>query len=385
MSMKPSRVVPVTKTRVLAVAAATVVTLAAADRLVGPSVSAQRPAAPSFQVDPFWPKMPPQWTIGQVAGLAVDSRDHVWIIQRPWSVQDDEKAQNPEAPCCTPAPPVMEFDQAGNFIQGWGGPGQGYEWPADEHAIHVDAKDNVWISSAGGPRLRERTENQILKFTRTGKFLLQVGRRGMSKGSLDTENFNNAADIYVYAKTNEVFIADGYVNRRVIVIDADTGKFKRMWGAYGNRPDDSAPNGPAYDGPGPQQFNLVHGIRVSDDGLVYVAERRNNRMQVFTTDGKFVREIFVERKTKLLGTAFSVAFSPDPSQQFLYLADAGNGLVHIYERGSLDELGRFGRIGRYAGQFVFLHNLATDSQGNVYTAEVGNGRRVQKFIRGGAR
>lgn len=367
----------------IAVAAALLAGLAGAERLLERRAGAQRRAsAPSFQVDPFWPKMPPQWTIGQVSGLAVDARDHVWIIQRPWSVEDDEKAQNPEAACCTPAPPVMEFDQAGNFIQGWGGPGEGFEWPADEHAIHVDYKDNVWISSAGGPRLRERKENQILKFTRSGKFLMQIGRRGMSKGSLDTGNFNNAADIYVYPKTNEVFVADGYVNRRVIVLDADTGTFKRMWGAYGNTPDDSAPNGPLYDGPGAQQFNLVHGVRVSADGLVYVAERRNNRMQVFTTEGKFLREIFVERKTKLLGTAFSVAFSPDPQQQFLYLADAGNGQVHIYDRGSLTEVGKFGRIGRYAGQFVFLHNLATDSKGNVYAAEVGNGHRVQKFVAG---
>ena len=154
----------------------------------------------------------------------------------------------------------------------------------------------------------------------------------MSKGSLDTDNFNNAADIHVYAKTNEVFVADGYVNRRVIVLDADTGAFKRMWGAYGNAPDDAAPNQPSDEGPGAQQFNLVHGVRVSDDGLVYVADRRNNRMQVFTIDGKFQRELFVERKTKLLGTSFSVAFSPDPRQEYLYLADAGNGRVHIYDR-----------------------------------------------------
>ena len=368
-----------TRLRWLAVGVSIFVGLAGLDRRI--EVLAQQSAsAPGFQVDPFWPTIPPQWTIGQVAGLAVDSRDHVWILQRPWSVQDDEKAQNPEARCCTPAPPVMEFDQAGHFVQGWGGPGEGFEWPADEHAIHVDYKDNVWISSAGGPRLRERTENQILKFTRDGKFLLQVGRRGMSKGSLDTANFNNPADIFVYPKTNEVFVADGYVNRRVIVLDADSGAFKRMWGAYGNVPDDTAPNGPAYDGPGPQQFNLVHGVRVSGDGFVYVAERRNNRMQVFTTDGKFVREIFVERKTKLLGTAFSVAFSPDAQQQFLYLADAGNGQVHVYDRRSLNEVSRFGRIGRYAGQFVFLHVVATDSKGNVYTAEVGNGHRVQKFV-----
>jgi DNA-binding beta-propeller fold protein YncE len=329
--------------------------------------------------------MPSQWILGQVAGLAVDAGDHVWIIQRPWSLNDDEKAGNPDAACCTPAPPVMEFDAAGNYIQGWGGEGAGYEWPKDEHTIFVDYKDNVWISSAGGPRLRERTENHILKFTRAGKFLLQVGHRGASKGSLDTENFNNAADIYVYPKTNEVFVADGYVNRRVIVLDADTGKFKRMWGAYGNKPDDTAPNTPRDDGPGAQQFNLVHGVRVSDDGLVYVADRRNNRMQVFSIDGTFQREIFVERKTKLLGTSFSVAFSRDPQQQYLFLADAGNGRIHIYNRRTLEEVGGFGRIGHYAGQFVFLHNVSIDSKGDVYTAEVGTGRRVQKFVRQGAR
>jgi sugar lactone lactonase YvrE len=179
-----------------------------------------------------------------------------------------------------------------------------------------------------------------------------------------------------------VFVADGYVNRRIIVLDADTGTFKRMWGAYGNTPDDAAPNKLADDGPGPQQFNLVHGVRVSNDGIVYVADRMNNRMQVFTIDGTFQREIFIERKTKLLGTSFSVAFSPDAAQRYLYLADAGNGRVHIYDRKTLAEVGSFGRIGRYAGEFIFLHNVAVDSKGNVYTAEVGNGRRVQKFLLG---
>jgi len=350
-----------------------------AERFVERSAVAQR-RAPSFQVDPMWPKMPKPWILGQVSGLDVDARDHVWIIQRPWSLNDDEKKKNPEAECCSAAPPVMEFDAAGNYLQGWGGDAPEYEWPKDEHTIHVDYKGNVWISSAGGPRLRERTENQILKFTQAGKFLFQVGHRGKSQGSLDTANFNNAADIYVYPKTNEVFVADGYVNRRIIVLDADTGAFKRMWGAYGNTPDDAAPNRLADEGPGPQQFNLVHGVRVSKDGMVYVADRMNNRMQVFTIDGKFQREIFVERKTKLLGTSFSVAFSPDAAQEFLYLADAGNGRVHIYDRKTLEEVGRFGRIGRYAGEFIFLHNLAVDSKGNLYAAEVGTGRRVQKFL-----
>jgi DNA-binding beta-propeller fold protein YncE len=282
----------------------------------------------------------------------------------------------------------MEFDNAGNYVQGWGGaPADGaYEWPLDDHTVHVDYKGNVWISSAGGPHLKDKTENFILKFTRQGKFLMQIGRRGMSKGSLHTDNFNNAADIYVYPKTNEVFVADGYVNRRVIVLDADTGKFKRMWGAYGNRPDDSASKEFAGEGPGPQQFNLVHGVKVSNDGLVYVNDRRNNRLQVFTIEGKFQREIFVNRKTKLLGTSFATAFSPDPQQTWLYLTDAGNGKVHIYERRTLEEVGSFGRIGRYAGEFIFMHNLATDSEGNVFVAEVGNGRRVQKFlIRQGSR
>jgi DNA-binding beta-propeller fold protein YncE len=345
-----------------------------------PAAGQPAPAVPGYRVDPAWPKMPSRWVLGQVSGVAVDSRDHVWVLQRPWSLTNDEKAVNADAACCFPAPPVMEFDAAGNYVQGWGGPSDGYEWPEDEHAIHVDYKDNIWISSAGGPRLSTRKENQILKFTRSGKFLLQIGRRGMSRGSADTANFNNAADIFVYARTNEVFVADGYINRRVIVLDADTGAFKRMWGAYGKPPDDGASNEPRDEGPGAPQFNLVHGIRVSDDGLVYVADRRNNRVQVFTIDGAFEREIFVERKTKLLGTAFSVAFSPDPAQQFLFLADAGNGRVRIYDRRTMQEVGGFGRIGRYAGEFIFLHAVAVDRAGSVYTAEVGGGRRVQKFV-----
>jgi hypothetical protein len=365
----------------IAIGALALAALVGAERAFQNVADAQQTAGPTYEVDPFWPRVPEEWALGQVAGVAVDSRDHVWIVQRPWSLESDEQAQNPEARCCRPAPPVMEFTPEGDFVQGWGGPGDGYEWPADEHGIHVDANDNVWISSAGGPRLRERTENQLLKFTRDGTFLLQIGRRGASRGSLDTENLNNAADMYVHAPTNELFVADGYVNRRVIVFDAATGAFKRMWGAYGNPPDDEAPNAPQYDGPAARQFNTVHGIRVSRDGRVYVADRRNNRIQVFGLDGTFEREIFVERLTRLLGTAFSVAFSPDAEQQLLYVADAGNGLIHIYDRRTLEERTRFGRIGRYAGQFVFLHNVAVDSEGNVYTAEVGGGRRVQKFVR----
>lgn len=352
-----------------------------AERTLQRDVDAQVATGPEYQVDPFWPQLPEQWTLGQVSGVAVDSRDHVWVLQRPWSLASDEVAQNPEAMCCRPAPPVMEFTPEGTFVQGWGGEGDGYEWPADEHGIHVDYKGNVWVSSAGGPRLRDRTENHLLKFTRDGTFLLQIGRRGESQGSLDTENLNNAADMYVHPATNELFVADGYVNRRVIVFDADSGEFKRMWGAYGNVPDDEASNAPRYAGAGSPQFNTVHGIRVSEDGRVYVADRRNNRVQVFTLSGEYQEEVFIERQTALLGTAFSVAFSEDVDQEHLYVADAGNGQIRILDRHTLQQVGAFGRIGRYAGQFVFLHNVAVDSRGDVYTAEVGGGRRVQKFVR----
>ena len=339
-------------------------------------------AAPSFQVDPFWPKLPKAWILGQVSGVAVDAQDHVWVLQRPWSLNNDEQKKNPEAECCSAPPPVMEFDSAGNYLRGWGGrPEDGsYEWPEDEHGIHVDYKGNVWVSSAGGPRMAQRKENFLVKFTREGKFLLQIGRRGMSKGSLDTGNLNNAADMWVHPATNEVFVADGYVNRRVIVFDADTGAFKRMWGAYGDPPDDAAPKAFAGEGPGPRQFNTVHGIKVSADGLVYVNDRLNNRLQVFTIDGVFQREVFIERKTQLLGTSFNTAFSPDAGQRWLYVGDAGNGRIHVFDRRTLQELRAFGRIGRYAGEFVFMHNLATDSAGNLYVSEVGNGRRVQKFV-----
>lgn len=366
---------------VLALGVGVGLALLLSERALQRTVDAQEGPIPSFRVDPFWPSVPPQWTLGQVSGLAVDARDHVWVLQRPWSLQSDELAQNPEAECCRPAPPVLEFTPEGEFVQGWGGPGDGYQWPEDEHGIHVDYRGNVWISSAGGPRLRERTENHLLKFSSDGEFLLQIGRRGASGGSSDTLNLNNAADMYVYPETDELFVADGYVNRRVIVFDADTGEFKRMWGAYGNAPDDDVPNTPQYSGPAAEQFNTVHGIRVSDDGRVYVADRRNNRVQVFGTDGAYQAEVFVERPTRLLGTAFSVAFSEDPGQRHLYVADAGNGRIHILDRETLEELGAFGRIGRYAGQFVFLHNVAVDSRGNLYTSEVGGGRRVQKFER----
>ncbi len=274
---------------------------------------------------------------------------------------------------------MIEFDAAGNYIQGWGGPGPGFEWPLDEHGIHIDYKGNVWLSSAGGGHSKE--EHLLLKFTKSGKFLLQIGHRGQSKGSNDPENLNQAADMYVYQPTNELFVADGYVNRRVAVFDADTGKLKRYWGAYGNKPDDAAPRTAGAEGEGGKQFNLVHGLRVSSDGQVYVADRRNNRVQIFTVEGKFVKEVFVERQSRgILGAAFAIGFSPDAAQQFLYVPDASNGVVHVFNRQSLQHISQFGRWGPYAGQFRWVHSIAVDSKGNIYTAEVGIGRRAQKFV-----
>ena len=312
--------------------------------------------------------------------MAVDARDHVWVLHRPWSLTDDEKAQNPEAPCCTAAPHVLEFDASGRYLRGWGGPGAGFEWPEDEHAIHVDHKRNVWITSAGGPRLRDGKENQILKFTSDGRFLLQIGKRGMSQGSLDTANVNNAADVFVDATTNELYVADGYVNRRVIVFDADTGAFKRMWGAYGKPPDDAAPATVTYDGPRPAQFNLGarppgverrQGLRrrSAEQPDAGVHDRRRLRARgLHRAHDEAARHGLLGGVLARRGAACAL---PGRRRQ--------RPRAPVRSRDA-DETGSIGRIGRYAGQFIFLHALAVDSQGNLYTAEVGTGRRVQKFV-----
>jgi hypothetical protein len=240
--------------------------LATAERVLE-RVGRAQTKAPSYQVDPFWPKLPKQWILGQVSGLDVDANDHVWIIQRPWSLNSDGREKIGSG-VLSEAPPVMEFDAASNYIQGWGGEGPGYEWPKDEHAIHRLQGQRLDLVGRRTAAAREDRKSDS-EITKSGKFLMQVGHRGQSKGSLDTNNFNNAADIYVYPKTNEVFVADGYVNRRVIVLDADTGKFKRMWGAYGNTGRQRTQQAGGR-GPGPQQFNTVHGVQVSDDGTVYM-------------------------------------------------------------------------------------------------------------------
>ena len=335
---------------------------------------------PRFEPDPYWPKpLPNNWMLGQVAGIFVDSHDHIWVTNRPRSLDENDRyAQVHKADCCLPAPPILEFDQAGNVVQGWGGPGQGYEWPDNEHGMFIDYKENVWIGGNG------MMDTNILKFSKTGKFLLQIGHHGKTGGSNDTENLNRPAGFVVYPKTNEVFVADGYGNRRVIVFDADTGAYKRHWGAYGNKPDDSVPRTRAAEGSISTQFNTVHGIRISSDNLVYVGDRINNRIQVFTIEGKFVKEAYIERQTSSAeGTAFDIAFSPDKQQRFLYVPDGSNKKVQILSRDTLEVIGSFGGHGGHGlGEFYHAHSIASDSKGNIYVGESFGERALRWLYKG---
>jgi hypothetical protein len=359
----------------------------------GPVTAASASSAPAYRVDPFFPKtLPNNWIVGQVAGLAVDSQDHVWIIQRPSSLTPEESAaalKPPAAMCCVPAPPVIEFDADGNVVQAWGGPGTGYEWFQVEHGIYVDPAGNVWVGGNG------ENDNHVLKFTRDGKFLLQVGKSGQRGGSNDKVTLGGPAAVEVDSAANEVYIADGYKNKRVVVFDATTGAYKRHWGAYGGVPVDG-PVIPAaeqtlskepYDAAAPpsRQFRgPVHAVALSTDGLVYVTDRMGNRVQVFKKSGEFVNEVLIRPETRSLGTAWDVALSRDADQQWLVMSDGSNHVVWLIDRKTLKIADHFGTGGRNAGQFGWVHNLDIDSKGNVYTAEVETGKRVQKFTRVGS-
>jgi DNA-binding beta-propeller fold protein YncE len=359
--------------------------LGAAHLVLENEVTAQgtRPQAPAFEVDPFWPKpLPNNWVLGSTIGVAVDAQDHVWIVHRQDAVEENFKAaalKPPVGTCCIPAPPVLEFDSAGNLVGHWGGPGAGYEWPQSNHGIVVDHKGNVWVGSNGAK------DTHVLKFTRAGKFLMQIGKQGKSGGSNDTENLNKPAKMYVDPETNELYVADGYGNRRVIVYDADTGKYKRHWGAYGNKPDDT-PFTYNPDAPAPKQFgNPVHCAELAKDGLLYVCDRSVDRIQVFRKDGTFVKEAFYAKQTLRSGSVWDLTFSRDPGQQYLYIADGVNEKVYVVLRDTLELLTSFGSGGRQPGQFYGVHSVATDSQGNLYTTETYSGARVQKFAFKGMR
>ena len=333
------------------------------------SVPTTERLVPKFEVDPSWPMLPNDWVLGSVASVDVDSRDHVWIYHRPRSVDEAQQANA--------APAVLEFDPDGNFVQGWGGPGDGYEWPSNEHGIEVDDQDYVWLGGNGGGA---SSDDMLLKFTRDGELVMQIGGRNTSGGNRDTDNLNRPAEAAVYRDTNEVFVADGYGNRRVIVFDAETGAYKRMWGAFDNEPIDASDEQSPSDAElGPPQFGTVHGIEVSNDGLVYVSDRDLNRIQVFSIDGDYQTQVFVNRDANANSVA-GLAFSPDPAQQFVFVADLGNNHIHILDRETLDVLDSFGEQGLEPGQFGGVHHLAIDSQGNLYTAEAQEGRRAQKLI-----
>ena len=375
------------------------------------AVEAAASTAPRFEVDPLWPKpLPSHWILGQTIGVSVDAQDHVWIIHRAGSLEAGEvhaTTNPPVAQCCAPAPPVLQFDQEGNLIGHWGGKGQGYDWPDSNHGITVDYKGNVWIAGNGaGPvaapaqaagargqaaAASTANENQagglqvndamVLKFTQAGKFLMQIGKPGQSKGSNDIENLRRPAKTFIDKMANEVYIADGYGNHRVIVYDADTGKYKRHCGAYGNKPDDTNIGRYNPDAPVAQQFrNPVHCAELSVDRLLYVCDRVNDRIQVFKPEGTFVKEMFIEKATLGSGSAWDIAFSKDAQQKYIYLADGENDRVHILDRESLEVLTTFGEGGRQPGEFYGVHSIATDSKGNIYTTETYRGQRVQKFV-----
>jgi len=334
-------------------------------------------AATRYAVDPYWPKpLPQKWQLGAVAGVAVDRLDHVWIIQRPATLTDDERAASfdpPRAACCVPAPSVIEFDADGSVLRSWGVPGTGYDFPKREHGIYVDPQGNVWI--AGNHDL----DHQVVKFTGDGKFLLQIGKAGQTGGSNDTRLLGKPAHMEVDVGANELYVADGYGNRRVIVFDATTGAYKRHWGAYGNRPDDAKTTYDPAAPPSRQFGSPVHCVRLARDGLVYVCDRENNRIQVFRKSGEYVREFFLAKDTRLIGSVWDMVLSTDPAQTYMYVADGANNQVHVLRRDDGVEVSAFGRNGRMAGQFHWVHNIAIDSKGNIYTAEVDTGKRLQRF------
>ena len=323
-----------------------------------------------YEVDPDWPRLPAQWKLGDASSFAVDSEDNVWLLHRPRTLSDEDFG--------SAAPPIVVFDSDGELVDAWGGDGPGYQWPQREHFIHVDGSENVWLggnycTARALPRLRPLDDDQILKFSAEGEFLLQIGRASESRGNVDRENLSQAADAAVYAATNEVFVADGYGNHRVVVFDATTGAYKRMWGAFGDPPEDDYKCPPPSlrsvpDGPGPDQFSIAHAIRVSHDGIVYVADRENRRVQTFTTDGRFLKQL-VRGAARFAG---SLTLSPDPDQQYLYVGGADD--IVVVDRLSLQIIGNIKVPGMIGGG----HQIAVDSRRNLYVA--GSTRGVRKLV-----
>jgi hypothetical protein len=363
------------------VSAVTVIALLTLSSVAGQKVTPQS-GIPVVEVDPSWPRpLPNKWVLGQVSGTALGAQDHLWMLHRPATLGNDQTlaaTDSPIAGCCIAAPPVIEFDAEGKVVRAWGGPGAGYEWPSQEHGLFVDYRNNVWISGVAG-----KDFGRILKFTAEGKFLLAIGaplEQGEKPSNNSTTHLGRQpADMYVDPKTNDLYVADGDGGaRRLIVFDAETGAFRRIWGAYGERPAE----GPAakYDPKAPisRSFSSgVHCVVVSNDGLVYVCDRNADRIQIFHQNGSFVKEGYVEPSTMGSGSTVDIDFTPD--QKYLYVADGANQKVWILLRDTLEVVGSFGEPGQGPGQFRNVHSVTVDSKGNIYTGEV-DGKRVQKFV-----
>lgn len=359
---------------------ATIAGLALGQSKLNAAITRQAVQAPTFEVDPFWPKpLPNHWILGSTIGVGVDSRDHVFIIHRGAPTLNartevDTSKARPQNECCGAAPPVLEFDPEGNLVNSWGGPGQGYTWPESNHGITVDDKDNVWIGGNG------TGDSHIIKFTHDGKLIKEIGIPGRATNSNSMESFGKVAKISFDIKAQEAYIADGYGNKRVAVVDMATGAIKRYWGAYGEKPDDASAGPYNPDAPLIRQFrNPVHCAEPTNDGMVYVCDRPNDRIQVFTKDGKFVKETRIAPRTRGDGSVWDIAFSKDPAQKYMYLADGKNEKIYVMERESLKILTTFGDAGRQPGQFFAVHSIVTDSKGNIYTTETYEGKRIQKF------
>jgi DNA-binding beta-propeller fold protein YncE len=333
---------------------------------------------PAMHPQTDWLKPPPGKVLGDISAVAVDTHDNVWVLHRPRSVAEADRARA--------APAVLEYDKDGKFLHGFGGPDASYDWPTVEHSLAVDAKGRVWVTgnfrAAGGP-----ADDMMLVFTGDGKFIRQIGKPGASGGNSDTKNLHAAADIFVDDARHEVYVADGYGNRRVIVFDTETGAFKRMWSAFGSQPPNEPGPAPRVDGapftpesgPGPYAFNGVHGVEIARDGRVYVSDRVNQRIQVFTRQGRYLDQVFIDRNMPSVQSTSGIAFSPDAAQRYMYVADWGNACLLVLDRRALKQLGSLCGKGAAPGQFNGPHLIATDSKGNLYVAEV-QGRRLQRFV-----
>lgn len=388
-------------------------------------------AAPSFTVDPLWPRpLPNHWLLGSVTGVAVDAQDHIWVVHRGYDSMTARTeigaATNPKTAdeCCVPAPAVLEFDAAGALVGHWGGPSDKYEWPVSPGGLAVDAKGNVWITAAGPPAIpgsanataTPRTtaataaggattargggggnagrgaaappkpvDAHILKFSRTGEFLLQIGKAGSPGGNDSTTGLHRPAGVAVDTAANEVYVADGFANRRVVVFDATTGAYKRHWGGSGEKPADG--DLPAYDPAGTPvaQFRSVGCVELAKDGTVYVCDRGNDRIQAFDKNGKLLKQGIVSKETLGTGSVWDIALSSDAQQRYLFVADGHDQKVFVLRRDTLETIGSFGDGGRYPGTFYSVGSVAVDSKGNIYTGETLEGKRVQKFMPAGAR